>query len=176
MGVVRLGRLALRWCFECNLPVLDSKECGLCGGETKPVSLTPPGDVRPAFAYDLELARSTLDTQFGKGCGDALIPENKIVIMNKTPSLDRMDEVIIDGKVLGALRYDPGTGYKFVLRMHGAQSIEDTLTENWVIVDQVAVKPISGVSRDECLSQQSGVDLPATFGGGSTRSLSTIDY
>ncbi|UCG68751.1 MAG: hypothetical protein JSV09_13245, partial [Thermoplasmata archaeon] len=65
MGIVRLGRLALRWCFRCNLPVLESKECGICEKETKEVKLTPPGDVRPAFEGDLKLIREIIDIQFG---------------------------------------------------------------------------------------------------------------
>lgn len=142
MGVVRLGRLALRWCFNCNLPVLESKECGLCGGETKQVQLTPPGDVRPAFEADLKLIRGIIDAQFGPMCGDKLLPENKIVLLNKAPSIDRMDEIIIDGNVLGALRYDPGEDYKVILRMHAAQLIEKILIRNWVVVDDGAVSPI----------------------------------
>ncbi|MEE9151770.1 MAG: phosphoadenosine phosphosulfate reductase family protein [Thermoplasmata archaeon] len=143
MGVVRLGRLVLRWCFNCNLPILESKECGLCQGETKHVRLTPPGDVRPAFEQDLQLIRGIIDGQFGSGCGDKLVPENKIVILNKAPAIDRMDEIIIEGKVLGALRYDPGDGYMVILRMHAAQAIEKNLTKNWVVVDDGAVRPIA---------------------------------
>lgn len=142
MGVVRLGRLALRWCFNCNLPVLESKKCGLCEGETDQVQLTPPGDVRPAFEGDLNLIKGIIDTQFGMGCSEKLLPKNKIVILNKAPSIDRMDEIIIDGRVMGALQYDLGKGYKVILRMHAAQSIENILSKNWVIVDDGAVAPI----------------------------------
>jgi phosphoadenosine phosphosulfate reductase len=143
MGIVRLGKLALRWCYFCNLPVLESRECGKCKGETKEVRLTPPGDVRPAFENDLKLIREVIDSQFGPGCGKKIIPEDKIVIMNKAPSLDRMDEFIVDGKVQGALRYDLGEGYKAILRLHAAQLIENNLTKNWIIVDSGAKGPIA---------------------------------
>jgi phosphoadenosine phosphosulfate reductase len=142
MGIVRLGKLVLRWCVKCNLPVLDSKECGICKGETKQVKLTPPGDVRPAFPNDLILVREIIDSQFGEGCGEILIPQDKVVILNKTPSQDRMDEVIVDGRVLGTVRYDIGEGYKIILRVHAAQQIESNITKNWVIVDEGAVAPI----------------------------------
>jgi phosphoadenosine phosphosulfate reductase len=142
MGVVRLGRLVLRWCFNCNLPILESKECGLCREETIQVQLTPPGDIRPAFAGDLNLIKEIIDAQFGTGCSEKLLPENKIVLLNKAPSIDRMDEIIIDGRVLGAFRYDPGKGYKVIFRMHAAQIIEKDLTKNWVVVDDGAVEPI----------------------------------
>ena len=130
MGVVRLGRLALRWCFECNLPILESRECGACGKETKEVKLTPPGDVRPAFDVDLKLLRTIIDDQFGTGCGNKLVPDDKIVTLNKAPSLDRMDEVIVDGNVIGALIYEIGEGYKFILRMHADNLLRNNIKKN----------------------------------------------
>jgi phosphoadenosine phosphosulfate reductase len=142
MGIVRLGKLALRWCFHCNLPILESHECGLCGKHTDQVQLTPPGDVRPAFEGDLNLIKEIIDNQFGAGCAKKLIPSDKIVLLNKAPSIDRMDEIIIDGSVIGALRYDLVDGYKVILRMRAAQTIEKNLTKNWLVVDEGAVDPI----------------------------------
>jgi phosphoadenosine phosphosulfate reductase len=130
MGIVRLGKLALRWCYFCNLPVLESRECGKCKCETKEVRLTPPGDIRLAFEYDLKLIRDIIDSQFGSGCGIKILPDDKIVILNKAPSLDRMDEFIVDGKVQGVLRYDLGEGYKVILRLHAAQLIENEVSRN----------------------------------------------
>ena len=151
MGVVRLGKLKLRWCLHCNVPVLEAPNCGICSKETEPVELTPPGDVRPAFDCDVALARKILDSQFGDGCGRALVQNDKIVVLNKSPALDRMDEIIIDGRVQGTLRYDPGEGYKFILRMVGAQRIEDILTKNWVEVDPGAVDPIKKGANALCV-------------------------
>jgi phosphoadenosine phosphosulfate reductase len=143
MAIVRLGKMALRWCEICNLPVLESKKCGKCKGETNEVKLTPPGDIRPAFTHDLKLIREVIDSQFGKGCGEKIVPNDKIVILNKTPSLDRMDEFIVDGKVHGALRYDLGEGYKAILRLHAAKLVEDDIVKNWIVVDPGALGPIS---------------------------------
>jgi phosphoadenosine phosphosulfate reductase len=75
MAIVRLGKMALRWCDVCNLPVLESKECGKCKGETREVRLTPPGDIRPAFDHDLKLIRKIIDSQFGEGCGEKIISD-----------------------------------------------------------------------------------------------------
>lgn len=143
MGIVRLGKLALRWCNNCNVPVLESQKCGICQGDTKEVKLTPPGDIRPAFSHDLKLIRKIIDSAFGSGCGKKIIPDDKIVILNKAPSLDRMDEFIVDGKVQGALRYDLGEGYKVILRLQAAQLIENDITKNWIVVDPGALGPIS---------------------------------
>ena len=67
MAAVRLGKNHLRWCFGCNLPVLESNECPVCGRKTVEVEVTPPGDVRPAFVHDIEHIRSVLEKQFGEG-------------------------------------------------------------------------------------------------------------
>jgi phosphoadenosine phosphosulfate reductase len=107
------------------------------------VAITPPGDVRPAFESDILLLRKTIDSQFGKGKGNLLIPADKVVVLNKVPHLDRMDEVILDGQVLGSLRYDLGKGYSFVLRIEGGRRLAEDLKKGYVIVHEGAVEPIS---------------------------------
>ncbi len=140
MGAVRLGKNHLRWCDACNLPVLEDRECGRCGGPTKAVDVTPPADSRPAFAHNIKVLRATVDAQFGPGCGDALLESGRVVIMNKVPALDRMDEVIIDGEVVGALRYDMGKGWRFIARMGAAHAIAEKITRSLVICDKGAVR------------------------------------
>jgi phosphoadenosine phosphosulfate reductase len=139
MSLVRLGKMQLRWCRECNLPVLEDEACGLCGGSTREVQLTPPGDVRPAFAHDLESIKEVVDRQFGEGCGATLLPEGKLALMNKIPGLDRMDEVILDGEVVGTMRYDLGRGFTFVGRMGAARAIQSRITKGFVIASDDAV-------------------------------------
>ncbi len=125
--------------MKCNVPVIEKKICSICGEDTIPVSITPPGDFRPAFDYDLELIRVTIDKQFGEGTGEEMLPLDKIVVLNKSPGVDRMDEVIVDGQVVGTHIYEPGRGWRFVIRMMGAHFILDMLTKGWVQVDNGAV-------------------------------------
>ncbi len=141
MGPVRLGKILLRWCDQCNLPILEVKRCS-CGASTRTVNLTPPGDARPAFAHDVDLVRRTVDRQFGAGAGKVLIPDGKIVLLNKVPALDRMNEVIVDGEVVGSLRYDLGKGWVFISRMPAAQAIQDAIIKNFVVSDEGAVDSI----------------------------------
>ena len=139
MAAIRLGKNHLRWCRECNLPILESKECPVCGGNTLEVPLTPPGDARPAFEHDIGLIRDVLDRDYGKGTGRSVLPDGHIVILSKAPGLDRMDEVIIDGSVIATMRYDMGSGWKFVSRMQGAYRIGDGYTKGYVVCDSSAV-------------------------------------
>ena len=123
MGIVRLGKLLLRWCDHCNVPVLEYEKCGKCGAATRHVEMTPPGDARPAFPYNIHLIRDVLDQQFGSGAGILVLPEDKIVLLNKVPGIDRMEEIVVDGEVLGTLRFDMGQGWRFIMRVNAAQRL-----------------------------------------------------
>ena len=140
MAAVRLGKNHLRWCADCNLPILESKRCPVCGSDTYEVKLTPPADSRPAFEGDIERIRKVLDETYGEGSGTAILPEGHIVILNKVPGLDHMDEVVCDGEVLVTMRYDLKDGWKAILRMQGAMRLENILSGGFVVCDDGAVK------------------------------------
>lgn len=142
-GVVMLGRLCLKWCDACDLPILEQRACGRCAAPTRPVKLTPPGDVRPAFGYDIELVRSAVDAGFGEGCGRLLCPDGELVLLNKVPDVDRMDEVILAGLVVGALRFHPEAGaWTFLPRVAGARAFARAVSKGWVAADAGAIPSI----------------------------------
>lgn len=147
MSQVRLGKIPLRWCDACNVPVLDIKQCGRCGAETRQMEITPPGDARPASAHDVTHARTVIDRQFGPGCGSAVLKDGHFALMNKAPALDRMDEIIVDGKVAGTLRYDIGQGWTFLARMSAAKAMQGIISKGIVVADDGAVKPVLGGSN-----------------------------
>ena len=140
MAAVRLGKNHLRWCFTCNSPILEDTVCPICGSGTEEVEVTPPGDVRPAFPHDIDLIRSVADEQFGSGSGNALLPDGHIVLLNKSPSLDRMDEIIVNGCAAASIRYDIGSGWKLLNRMQSAMRIGKVMTKGYVICDMSAVR------------------------------------
>lgn len=140
MGAIRLGKNHLRWCRGCNLPILEAKECPVCGAATEEIELTPPGDARPAFPHDIGMIRDLLDRDYGTGCGTALLPEGHVVILSKAPALDRMDEVVVDGDIVASVRYDMGSGWKVILRMQGALRLAKVATKGYVICDPGAIK------------------------------------
>jgi phosphoadenosine phosphosulfate reductase len=137
---VRLGRLQLRWCDACDLPVLDRPRCGACGGPARHVEHTPPGDVRPATAADVERVRAVADGQFGPGTGRALLPhDGSVVVLNKVPAEDRSDEVIADGHVLATMRYVPVAGWSLLPRLRGAARMAPAATRGVVVLADDAV-------------------------------------
>ncbi|VVB92074.1 tRNA-guanine(15) transglycosylase [uncultured archaeon] len=127
-----LGELLLYWCPSCNLPVLG-KTCA-CGAATKKIDITPPGDIRPAFQYDIGLINKTTEKQFGL----KLIPEGRLVVLNKAPYEDRMDEVIFDGALMGSIRFElEKMGWVFIPRLEGARLLAEG--RKWILVDKGAV-------------------------------------
>ena len=143
MPAVRLGKMVLRWCMSCDLPILNLKSCALCGNPTSKVTHTPPGDIRPAFEFDIDLIKNTIDKQFGEGCGEDFIPTNKVVILNRAPDLDRLDEVIFNGKVQGAMKFDLfQQKFRFMPRVPGAKLFLSKITRSFVIVDDGVINPI----------------------------------
>ncbi len=137
MARVFLGKLMLHWCLNCNLPLLGER-CGKCGSKAEKVNITPPGDIRPAFKFDLELIRKIVKRDFGD---KLLIPDNKLVVLNKAPYEDRMDEIILDGKVMGTIRFEPlKLEWTFLPRLSGARRMN--MQKKWVIIDSGAVEPV----------------------------------
>ena len=144
MPPARLGKIKLRWCERCNVPLIGER-CSTCGSRGFPVDVTPPGDVRPAFEFDVGMMRGLVDGQFGEGCGKVLLPDNKVFLLNRAPAEDRMDEIIVDGRVVGALRYEmfgEKPGFRIILRMEGALRIGDCIRKSWVVVDEGAVPSV----------------------------------
>jgi len=107
----RMSGELIFWCDGCGVPLLRNR-CGRCGREGRPVPLSPPGDVRPAMRDGLALLHSILQRQFR-------MPESfrlpDIVLLNHIAGQDRTDQVLIDGRLLGTLSFDP------VLREHSLQ-------------------------------------------------------
>ena len=119
MKVPYLGKISLFWCKTCNVPVL-ARRCARCGGKTEKVAVTPPGDIRPAFDRDIELINETVKRHFG--C--EIIPKDKIVLLNNAPGYDRFDEIIMDGRVIGVLKYDvKKQEFLFLPRLFGARML-----------------------------------------------------
>jgi phosphoadenosine phosphosulfate reductase len=139
---VYLGKLMLYWCDTCNVPVLG-KKCARCGSDTRYVDCTPPGDIRPAFPFDIELINRAIEDGFGHS---GLIPTDKLVVLNKAPYEDRLDEIFVDGRMFGAVRFDPyRLKWMFMPRAYSAKQMK--ATKGYVIADKGAEKPLLGSSN-----------------------------
>jgi len=132
---VYLGKIRLYWCDNCNLPLVGSR-CGVCGNKGRKVNLTPPGEVRIGFEGDIEILNNALNRAFG-------VRIDGLILFNRVPHYDRMDEIIMDGKLIGNLRYDiDRREFKISLRMDGAYLLNDSISKGWVVADRGAIEPI----------------------------------
>jgi len=130
-----LGKILLHWCDSCHVPVL-SGTCA-CGAKTRNVPVTPPGDARPAFPADCSLVNRIYRAHFGAG----LIPDGHLALLNKVPDTDRMEEIVMGGAVVGAIRYLPGEKrWEPLPRPDAARYVRPL--ERYVIVDDGAVPSI----------------------------------
>ena len=136
------GKVKLLWCISCNVPILGDR-CERCNGSLVHIPIAPPGDVRPAFKCDVRLIRKTIDSQFGEHLGDHVIPENKIILLNKTSYIDRMDEIIFDGKIMGYVRFSPlNMKWEFVPKLPIARLLWKFHCKKWVKIDNIAAQAI----------------------------------
>lgn len=125
-----LGKFQLFWCKECNIPLLDEFECNICHQKGFKVPISPPGDVRPAFQRDIEILQTIIDQNFGLGLGKVVFSNKKVILLNKIGGLDRSEEVLMDGYILGLLIYQPILKrYEFHPRVIGGQYILKSLLQ-----------------------------------------------
>ncbi|MBN2154393.1 MAG: phosphoadenosine phosphosulfate reductase family protein, partial [Candidatus Lokiarchaeota archaeon] len=121
---------------SCDVPVLRGKHCPACKAELAEVELAPPGDVRPAFGYDMALLREACDAAFMPGVGAYLFPDNALVLLNKVGSLDLDYQVIVHGAWAGNLRYDIfKRAHAFMPALEGAKWIYKYYTDKGLFRD-----------------------------------------
>ncbi|MHA2320500.1 MAG: phosphoadenosine phosphosulfate reductase domain-containing protein [Candidatus Thorarchaeota archaeon] len=108
---------------------------------SKEIKISPPGDPFPAMDGHLTRAKNAIDAQFGDGVGSKLLPSDKTIVMNKVSSLDAMYEIVIDGLIVGRLRFDiPKRGYTFLLSLEGARRIGVVSRQKWVTLHDGVLK------------------------------------
>ena len=95
-----LGRLDLRWCGTCNVPLIG-RRCDTCGSEGDAVTYSPPGDVRPASPRDIADLRTAIEGQFAP---EIDLTGWGVLLLNAISSRDGLEEVIVGGAVAGLLR------------------------------------------------------------------------
>ncbi|HOJ96621.1 MAG TPA: phosphoadenosine phosphosulfate reductase family protein [Methanospirillum sp.] len=135
MGGLYHGRILLHWCDSCHTPVL-AERCA-CGADTRPVPVTPPGDARPAFPDDIAFVNTIYQEQFGM----SIIPDGQIALLNKVPDHDRMEEIIVGGAIVGAIRYLPEERRWEALPRPDAALIS-TPKKRFMIIDEGALSSI----------------------------------
>ncbi len=114
-----IGKIHLKWCKNCNIPLLG-KVCKVCGSKAEEVKITPPGDPRLGFQYDVDFINNILEENFGA----KNVLNGKIILLNKLPGNEESYEVIVDGEVKYLLYFDEDKGrWKVKLKLSGARDL-----------------------------------------------------
>ncbi|MFX1505461.1 MAG: phosphoadenosine phosphosulfate reductase family protein [Promethearchaeota archaeon] len=144
MKIPYLGKIRLYWCESCHVPLIR-EFCSTCEMKGRKVQLSPPGDVRPAFEGDLRRMVSVVQYQFGDVSAQKFqnLFENQVVLLNKVPYIDRMDEIIFQGEIIGVFRFNIIKGsFELLPRASLASKIWDIKSRRWVAVDSGAKESI----------------------------------
>ncbi|WP_423792843.1 phosphoadenosine phosphosulfate reductase family protein [Methanocaldococcus indicus] len=113
-----IGKIHLKWCPKCNIPLLGRK-CGICGEESLNVKITPPGDVRIGFRYDIEFLNDVLKKEYG--INDKT---ESFILLNKLTGFEEGYEIISDGEVKYILYYNEKLkDWKIKLKTFGAYTL-----------------------------------------------------
>ncbi|MHA2223898.1 MAG: phosphoadenosine phosphosulfate reductase domain-containing protein [Candidatus Hodarchaeales archaeon] len=139
-----LGKIRFYWCDSCHVPLIREK-CNLCKKTGRKVTLTPPGDVRPAFDGDIKRMISAIKKQFGKSSSQKFqnLIKDQVIFLNKVPYIDRMDEIIIQGEVVGVFRFNLiNEDFEILPRVPLAKKLWEVHSSGWISVDIGAREPI----------------------------------
>jgi phosphoadenosine phosphosulfate reductase len=143
MARVFHGRMELHWCKACSSPLLKKGPCPSCGRDGSKVSYTPPGDIRPAFPYDINEIIELANKQWGSKAGRSLIQELQPIILNPCPGPDRLDEILMDGFVTGSIQFSNITSASsLILRKEGGMRLHSSgfiPERGYVIMDESVI-------------------------------------
>ncbi|WP_456472091.1 phosphoadenosine phosphosulfate reductase domain-containing protein [Methanocaldococcus sp.] len=124
-----IGKIHVKWCKNCNVPLLG-KKCGICGEDSVEVKLTPPGDARIAFKYDIDFINLIIERDYSKRA----LSYKKIILINKIPGDEESYEIIEDGVVKYLISYDIDKGWRVKLKPYGALKLKDS--KKYIKVDK----------------------------------------
>ena len=124
----------IRWCKNCNIPIIEMLVCPICNSHTFLVRLTGVGDSRPAFEINKKRIKAIIDSEYGKDVGEKLIPNDKIILLNRVPRIKtRQKEVIIDGHVIGRIKFDDNLmKFIFIPNIEGARRLHKINAGKWI--------------------------------------------
>ena len=153
----------LYWSPDQNTPILNPQLARGTSSFLIRLRPTEPGDVRPAFPYDVSIVREAIYAEFQDWrVADLLIPQGSVVLLNKVPGYpDEADEVFVNGELVGHRWFDPLRGtWRFRPLMHGVARLLEQKMGYYAIVDLPKLVRGFEVHRDRVV----GGELPPRRG------------
>ncbi len=117
---------AIHWCLVCNL-LTTSKKCPICRNEASRLDLEPSGHLVPLSQNMMLPIRTSIDSTYGEGCGEALLPDNCVAFLDRSK---KRSDIIVNGGKIGSI-----VDGKTNLDLSGLDVISDKLTKHVVKCD-----------------------------------------
>lgn len=143
----------LYWCRNCNIPLLTPK-CEICNEIGRRLNATPPIDVRPAFQEDIRRITEAILWEFkDENAVKTLIERDKVVLLNKIPHIDQADEIIIDGRVIGQIYFNPRIGvWRFKPVEEGSSRLIANSSGYWCTIKRRKIEKWERISLLEVIN------------------------
>jgi len=152
--------VAVYWCTDLNLPVLNPRKVADKCSDFVEVRLTQPADPRPAFPADVEITRQAVLNELGNAeLAEELIPLDEVVLLNKIPGYaDQADEVVVRGKTVGHRFYDVlERRWRFRPLYEGVATMLAERLGYWAVVDMAELPEGYDIHPGETLEVQAAV-------------------
>ena len=127
------GKALYRWCDRCGTLLLGAA-CDTCGSSGREFEVSLPGDIRPAMGKAAEGVALLLRKHFGS----SVPTDSKLIFLNKVAGEDRSDEIVVDGKIVGTMRFDVRhKDFALDLKLDGAQQLLPVAKKGIVTVSKL---------------------------------------
>lgn len=127
-----LGKDYIYHCKTCNVPLIG-KYCGICQKKGTLLRISPPGDIRLANKKSIEIIKNFFQENYGVEFID-----EKIVLLNGIAGMDRTDEIILDGRIIGVLYFDlKAMEHKVDLSLVGAKILSHLNSRKIVVINKL---------------------------------------
>lgn len=138
-GTMGRKTTTLRWCPECDIPVIDRRSCPVCGAGAMDIEM-PANDMRPAFPYDLALIRSLISEFYG--CDAEGFLDGCVAILYGNPCSSQGLNVLAHGRMVATYRIDMEGREIVELTLDGVAILPSVITKRSVRVKKSALQYI----------------------------------
>ena len=89
----------VRWCIGCNL-ITASRRCPKCRKDVSNIHIDSKSEICPIFKNEAARIRSVVDSMYGEGCGEILIPDERTALYIRCSNSRR---ILINGGYIGSV-------------------------------------------------------------------------
>jgi phosphoadenosine phosphosulfate reductase len=148
------GKEIFRWCDECGSLILD-EGCSTCGSPSREFSVSLPADIRPCTGAGVDTVKDVFERKFGTSS----FLDGRLIFLNRIAGEDRTDEIVVEGEVIGTLRFEIITKeFNLDLKLAGASILTPLSTKGIV-----KVKPPSGHLKGRSLPGSEIIEIKGGF-------------